>query len=270
MAIDSLDAGLAGMRPPELFSKAASPTLVAGRPWTPFYAAGIPGPAAAPTPGLAGAALTSYAGQIPFPAAAAGLEAHLARLSAVSSAQPGVLLLCDRLWHNSGLLNNSTAAQNVNSVAWPARDKNGATLGEGVYIGLELSATGGGTSTTPSISYTNSAGVAGKAGALVDAYGASAAAGTFFRFGLAAGDVGVRSVQTETFGGTAPGGGTYHLVAYKVLSMLELPQAGVPNALDLLTSGAPLMQDGTVPFLLFIPQTTTATMLTGTAVMTQA
>jgi hypothetical protein len=44
----------------------------------------------------------------------------------------------------------------------------------------------------------------------------------------------------------------------------------VPNALDLLTSGAPLMQDGTVPFLLFIPQTTTATMLTGTAVMTQA
>lgn len=84
MAITTLDGAIAGMKPIELYSKALSGTLVAGRAFSPFYLAGIPGAAVAPTPGAAGAALTAYSGQIPIPTASG--NTHLARASFVSSA----------------------------------------------------------------------------------------------------------------------------------------------------------------------------------------
>ena len=115
MAITTLDLALAGMKPPGYFSKAVTGTLVAARPFSPFYLAGVPGAATAPSPGLAGAALTSYAGQLAIPAASG--NTHLARFSGVASAQAGLLLLCDRLWHNSGFTITSTGAQTVNSAA---------------------------------------------------------------------------------------------------------------------------------------------------------
>ena len=266
MAITTLDGALAGMTPPTYFSKAATGTLVAGRPFTPFYLAGIPGAAAAPAPGIAGAALTTYAGQIPTPAASG--NTHLARFSAVHSAQAGVLLLCDRLWHNSGISVTTTTAQTVNSVAWPARDKNGTTDGVGVYLGLEIVTATGAGAAAPSVSYTDSGGVAGNTSTTMVTYAASSPAGTFYPLGLAAGDVGARSVQTVTLG-TSMTSGAIALVAYSVLASLELPAAGIPNAVDALTSGMPRLFDGTVPFLIFVPQTTTTGQLSGTAVFTQ-
>lgn len=266
MAITTLDGAIAGFKPTSFYSKAASGTLVAGRPWTPFYAAGIPGAASAPAPGLAGAALTSYAGQIVIPAASG--DTHLARFSGVSSAQAGVLLLCDRLWHNSGLVVTTTTAQTVNSAAFPARDINGATSGAGVYVGLEIAAATGAGAATPSISYTNSAGTAGRTSTTVNTYAASSAQGTFYPLGLQTGDVGVQSIQTCTLG-VSMTSGTISLVAYRVLASLELPAAGVPNAVDVLTSGMPRLYNTSVPFLLFIPQTTTTTLVSGQVVYTQ-
>ncbi len=266
MAITTLDLALAGMKPPSYFSKAVTGTMVAGRPFSPFYLAGVPGAAAAPTPGLGGAALTSYSGQIPIPAASG--NTHLARFSGVSSAQAGMLLLCDRLWHNSGFTITSTGAQTINSAAWPARDMNGSTNGVGVILGVEISgATGAGTPTI-TVSYTNDANTSGKTGTNSVATVATSAAGTFYPIGLAAGDTGVRSVQTLTLSATWTSG-TMHLVAYRVLATLELPAAGIPNAVDALTSGMPRCYDTTVPFLIFIPQTTTTTQLSGSAVFTQ-
>jgi hypothetical protein len=266
MAITTLDGAIAGMAPPVYFSKAVTGNLVAGRPFSPFYLAGIPGAAVAPTPGLAGAALTSYAGQLPIPAASG--NTHLARFSGVDSAQAGVLLLCDRLWHNSGFTITATTAQTVNSVAFPARDRNGSTNGEGVQLGVEIStATGAGTPTITA-NYTNQAGTAGKTATNSTATVASSAAGTFYPIGLAAGDTGVRSVQSLTLSATWTSG-TMHLVAYRVLATLELPAAGIPNAVDALTSGMPRLYDTSVPFLIFIPQTTTTTQLSGSVVYTQ-
>ena len=254
------------MKPPTYFSKAVTGTLVAGRPFSPFYLAGVPGAATAPSPGLAGAALTTYAGQLPIPAASG--NTHLARFSGVSSAQAGVLLLCDRLWHNSGFTITSTGAQTINSAAWPARDMNGSTNGVGVILGVEISsATGAGTPTI-TVSYTNDANTSGRTGTNSVATVATSAAGTFYPIGLAAGDTGVRSVQTLTLSATWTSG-TMHLVAYRVLASLELGAAGLPNAIDALTSGMPRCYDNTVPFLVYIPQTTTTTLLTGTAVFTQ-
>lgn len=266
MAITTLDGALAGMKPPAFFSKAVSGTLVAGRPFSPFYLAGVPGAAAAPSPGLGGASLTSYSGQIEIPAASN--NTHLARFSGVSSAQAGLLLLCDRIWHNSGFTITSTGAQTINSTAWGARDRNGSTDGVGVQLGVEISgATGAGTPTI-TVAYTNSSNTASRSGTNSVATVASSAAGTFYPIGLQAGDVGVRSVQTLTLSATWTSG-TMHLVAYRVLATLELPAAGIPNAVDALTSGMPRLYDTSVPFLIYIPQTTTTTQLSGQVVYTQ-
>jgi hypothetical protein len=266
MTITTLDGALAGMKPPEYFAKAASGTLVAGRPMNLNYLAGVPGAMAANSAGLNGAALTAYAGQIPIPAASN--NTHLARFSGVSSAQGGILMLCDRLWHNSGLVVTTTGAQALSSVAWPARDRNGSTNGEGVYIGLEIMTATGAGAATPSISYTNSANAGSKTGSMQVTYAASSIAGTFYPFTLAAGDVGVRSIQSCTLG-VSMTSGSIALVAYRPLAMIELTAGGIPNAVDALTSGMPRLYDTSVPFLLYIPQTTTTTLTTGSVVYTQ-
>lgn len=145
---------------------------------------------------------------------------------------------------------------------------NGSTNGVGVILGVEISgATGAGTPTI-TVSYTNDANTSGKTATNSVATVASSAAGTFYPISLAAGDTGVRSVQTLTLSATW-NSGTMHLVAYRVLATLELPAAGIPNAVDALTSGMPRCYDTTVPFLIFIPQTTTTTQLSGSAVFTQ-
>lgn len=267
MAITTIDGAIAGMKPPEYFAKAVSGTLVAGRPMNLNYLAGVPGAMAAPSsPGVGGVALTSYAGQIPIPAASG--NTYLARFSGVSSAQGGILMLCDRLWHNNALSVTTTTAQTVNSAAWPARDKNGSTNGVGVYIGLEISSGTGAGAATPTISYTNDANTSGKTGSMQVTYAASSITGTFYPFTLAAGDTGVRSIQSVTLG-VSMTSGSISLVAYRPLAQIELPAAGIPNAVDALTSGMPQLYDNTVPFLLYIPQTTSTTLTTGSVVYTQ-
>ena len=109
MAITTLDGVIAGMQYPREFVKAVTGTMVGGRPHSLFYLAGIPGVAAAPTPGLKGAALTTYAGQIPFTNPVSG-NTYLARLQGQAT-QAGTLMLCDRLWHSSGYTITATTPQ---------------------------------------------------------------------------------------------------------------------------------------------------------------
>ena len=47
------------------------------------------------------------------------------------------------------------------------------------------------------------------------------------------------------------------------------PRMLVPNAIDALTSGFPRIYDDSVPFLVFIPSTTTASVISGHMVVTQ-
>lgn len=266
MAITTLDGLVAGFKQPKFFYKGLSGTLVAGRPFSPFYTAGIPGAAAAPTPGLAGAALTSYAGQIPFDNPVSG-NSYLARFAGAVS-QPGILMLCDRLWHNSGFTITSTTGQTVNSAAWPARDQDGSTNGVGVVLGVEISsATGAGTPTI-TVDYTNSSGTAGKTGSNIIATASSSAIGTFYPIGLAAGDVGVRSVQTLTLSATWTSG-TMHLVAYRVLATMPVAASVGPGVVSPVVGGLPRLYDNTVPFLLFVPSTTTSAAMFGTVSVAQ-
>ena len=266
MAITTLDGVLAGMLPPVTFVKAGTVGFLAGRPHSLFYFAGMPGAAVAPTPGLSGAALTSYAGQLPFSNPPSG-NSYLARLQA-QAVVAGTLILADRLWHNSGLSLTSTTAQTINSVAWPARDANGTSNGEQVMIGLEVTtATGSGTPTF-TMSYTNQDGVAGKTGTGILTGSATSPIGAFYPMGLAAGDRGVRSIQTFTLSATWTSGAA-SLVAYRELARLELTAANVPSAIDALTSGFPRLFNDTVPFLIFVPSGTTASNILGQMVITQ-
>jgi hypothetical protein len=266
MSITNLDGVIAGMQYPREFIKAVTGTLVAGRPHSLLYLAGMPGAGVAPTPGIGGAVLTSYSGQIPFANPASG-NTYLARFAAQST-QAGMLLLVDRLWHNSGITITSTSEQTfTGSAQIPARDANGLDLGDGILAGVEVSAATGAGTPTLTLKYTNQAGTADKTATNIVATVASSIAGTFYPIGLATGDLGIQKAQSLTLSATWTSG-TIHVVLYRVIARLPL-QAQIPNAIDALTSGFPRLFDNSVPFLIFIPNTTTTSNILGQIIWTQ-
>src|SRR3990167_6661756 len=139
----------------------------------------------------------------------------------------GTLLLCDRLWHNNGLVITTITEQTFTASQIPARDANGSNAGVGVYAALEVtSATGAGVP-NPTIKYNNQAGTVDKVGTNLVACVASSIAGTFHPFGLAAGDTGIQKLQSLTLG-VSWTSGAISLVLYRVLARLEL-QAQIGN-----------------------------------------
>lgn len=269
MAITTLDGALAGMQPARYFAKNVTGTMVAGRPWSTWALAGNPG-AGSFSASLSGVALDSTSanvnGQIPFTDPVSG-NSYLARFQAGATIS-GTLLLCDRLWHNGGFTITTTTAQTVNSATFPARDLAGSTNGDGVLVGIEVSAACGAAAPAPTLTYTNQAGTGSRTASLSFPTANSPAAGSFFPFGLQAGDTGVRSIQSLTLG-TSWVSGTINLVAYRVIAALELTGAFVPNAIDAITSGFQKLHNGTVPFLIFIPSTTTTSSISGQMIVTQ-
>jgi len=267
MAITTTDGLLAGLQPPIDFLKVGATMEAAGIFYTPFYVSGSPGAAAANAQALSGAALTSYAGQLPFTNPVSG-NTYLARLTA-SATTAGKLVLIDRLWHNDTIAETTTTGQTITSATFPARDRNGSTNGVGVLVAIEVSTatTNAGAVTNTTLTYTNDAGT-GSRTATISSFPATAVAGTFVPFQLQAGDTGIRSIQTLTLG-TSYGGGTIHLVAYRVIAELPLTTANVGAQIDAFTGGFPRLYDNTVPQLLFMPTGTTATNITGSIVYAQ-
>jgi hypothetical protein len=267
MAITTINGALAGMQYPREFIKAVTGTMIAGRPHSLFYLAGIPGAAAAPAPGIGGAVLTTYPGQIPFTNPVSG-NTYLARLQGQAT-QAGSLLLCDRLWHNSGISPTLTTEQVFTGAAQiPARDANGVQLGHGVLAGMEVSGVMGAGTPTITFKYTNQDNVAGNTATNVVAVVAASIAGTFYPIGLAAGDSGIRLAQSVQLSATMTSG-TIHAVLYRILARLELTAPNIPNAIDALTSGFVRLYDNSVPFFIFIPNTTTTSNITGHVIWTQ-
>lgn len=265
MAITNIDQLLAGFDPAEMFVKVTGTMEAAGQPHSLFYAAGIPGAAAVPSPGLAGAILTSYAGQLPVKAPPVGQSKYLAR-AALGANATVAFQICDRLWHNSGIVVTTTTEQLIGSPAWPNRDADGTSLGRGVQIALEVSTiTGnGGAVTNSTVRYTNSDGVSGRTATLATGYAfpATAEVGTFVPFLLQAGDTGVRSIEGITLG-TSLVSGAVHLVAYRpVASLCSVVQNGVSRD-DAVSLGLPRLWDAPVLFVLVTPNATTTTTVRG-------
>ena len=280
MAITTLDAALSGMQPTMPFAKATTPTLVAGRPHSLWYLAGGPGTGLVPSVSTAGGVAlnggpnlsNNIAGQIPRVDPGSG-NAYLGRLTGMAT-QPGLLLLCDRLLHcgavqaGTTIVVTATTVQSITTVALPARDISGSTSGVGVVAALEVAANMGSASGTATISYVNSAGTSGHSSVNIDTVTGSPVLGAFHRFGLQAGDAGISSITSLTLSNTWTSG-SLALVLYRVLAALELVGAYIPNAIDALTAGFPQLFNGTVPFLVFIPNTTTASFVSGTYTETQ-
>jgi hypothetical protein len=258
MAITSYDTAIAGALAPEAILKASVTAEAAGILHSTLYQTGRPGAGVAPAPGINGAALIAYPGQVPFPAAVGGDNIHVLSLAASQSAAGmSRLWLLDRLWHNSGIVATTLTEQAITHPGLPSRDAAGATDGVGVLLALEVSvATGSSTVTTITANYTNQAGAAAQT-ATMASFPATAAAGTFVPFQLAAGDTGVRSVQGLTLG-TSLVSGTVHLVQYRVIaSVMVPPVTSGEGRVGLIELGMPRCWDGSVPFVVVLPTATT-------------
>lgn len=254
MAITTVTGLQSGLQQPIQHLKSVATVEAGGILTSLFYTAGEPLAAAAPSPGLNGAALTSYTGQIPYTNPASG-NGYLASWSGSSTNAGGTFgqgFLFDRLWHNSGFTVTTTTEQTLTSATWPARDRAASTNGDGVFIAIEVSTatTNAGAITNMTLNYTNSAGTAGRTGTIAS-FPATAAAGVFILFQLDAGDVGVRSVQGLTLG-TSLVTGTVHLVAVRFLSDLFCFDPATPVIQDAFKVGFPRLYDNTVPFAVML------------------
>lgn len=258
----TLDTALAGMQPLQAFLKAGSAMEAVGVPHSFWYTAGRPGAATANAAGVNGQGVTgnSIAGQIPRGNPSAPERAYLARL-AVTASLAGTLLLIDRLWENSGLSTTSTSAQAITAATIPSRDLNGSNNGEGILAAIEWSAAGGAGTPTVTLTYTDQSGNTGATGSFVG--NTTPNAGTFEIFQLAAGDTGIRT-PTSFIQSATRTSGTMHLVLFRILAQVECTAPGLGNAVDFLTGGRPLLYDGTVPQLVWIPNSATATNVFGT------
>ena len=63
MAITTVDGIVAGLQVPQTFFKVGTTMEAIGVMYSPFYASGMPGAAAAPSPGIKGAGLNTKGGQ---------------------------------------------------------------------------------------------------------------------------------------------------------------------------------------------------------------
>lgn len=139
----------------------------------------------------------------------------------------------DILWVNTALSVTTTTAQTIASFpTLPARDDNGTTNGDGCMVGILFTAasTNAGTITNSTISYTNSAGTSGRTGTLDtntgDIIPATPVVGTVVWFQLAAGDLGVRSVQSITLA-TSLVSGSISLIVARAIAGHGIPAANV-------------------------------------------
>ena len=250
MAITTLAGVRAGMIQPIPITK--------GSPGTPsaaclsLWAMGGYPPAGSYNATLNGVALTGpVTGGIPFTNPVSG-NTYIAGWRGRSRLNyyGGSWWICDRLWHNGGYTITSTSAQNSTTPAWPARDANGSTNGEGVFLAVEVSAATGAGTPTITISYTNSAGTAGRSATNIQATITTSSTASTYLIGLQAGDLGVRSVQSLTLSATWTSG-TINLVAYRPIFPFTLNAgANAPSGQtvmeDALTSGFPRVFDSSV------------------------
>jgi hypothetical protein len=252
MTITTQQGVVDGLQYPVKFTKFVGSSSFGNRPRSWWQVAGYPTSAATPAVGLAGAALTSYAGQIPFNNPVSG-NTYLAQLDLVPQSAIGLnvhssmTLLCDRLWHNNAINVSVTTTQTINSVTWPARDNNQSINGEGIYIALEVTTATGAGANVPEITYTNSAGTGGRVGRPVVTYPGTSGASSFYFFGLQAGDTGVRSVQLYRNSVTMTSGAV-SLVALRVIGATASPVSRVAKK-DALALGFPRLWNDSVPFL---------------------
>jgi hypothetical protein len=230
---------------------------------------GFPGAWAPGTPGLNGrntdGTTAADNGCIPIKNPATGAN-YLTELQMAASVNHSNLLF-DVLWVNSGIVITTTTAQAITQPTLPARDINGTTNGEGCMIALLCTAAVGlaAVASNATVSYTNSDGTAGRTATLSAIVGSQAPAtpviGTLIWFNLAAGDKGVRSIQSITLG-TSWVSGTISLMVTRDIATIGTT---IPNVSAQKIIGTPgiRLYNGSCLLHCVLSSATTATFFSG-------
>lgn len=251
---------------PQYFYKVGTAPEAAGIMYGWWKDTGSPGAWSPGTPGLSGrttdGGTSTDAGCLYCPAPSSGSN-YLVDFQTSASVACSVQLW-DVLWVNSGAVVTTTTAQTVNSTTLPARDAAGSTNGEQVFAAIVVTTatTNAGAITNMTLSYTNSAGTSGRTAAIAS-FPATAVIGTVVPFQLAAGDTGIRSIQSITLG-TSLAAGSVSLILYRPLTGLPIivANSGTANTGQFINPGIKLYTGSCIlPFQL--PTATTATTVHG-------
>lgn len=249
MPIDSLDKLVAAMADNTVTRGAQRKRLyqhsigakAAGTYQSMWSAPGNPGVGATPPTTPGGVPTRATLGAIDVRNPQAGDEARLARLAA-SGTQTGTLILCDRLYHVSGLSGTVATAQNVDPTPTNPVNRGAGigsepgNIGDDVEIWLEVYTPFGASGSSVSATYTNSAGTTGRTTFAVPPP-ATPVAGQMFPLPLATGDRGVRSVQSVTLSPSTGTAGNYGVTLVRRLA--DLPISAVGGSLDFAELGLP-------------------------------
>jgi len=190
---------------------------------------------------------------------------------AVSTATTsGVQIWYDRLADISGLNATTITAQNTTGLA-VSRYTGAASAGNQIWI--EIFTIIGTTATTISATYTNQAGTSGRVTPLVVFGGTNRREATrIIVMPLAAGDTGVRSVESVTVTATTGTAGNFGVVIARPLVNIPIGLGGTGTLIDCLSSmpAFPEVQTGACLSQIWFASTTTSPITVGSFSMVEA
>jgi hypothetical protein len=231
--------------------------------------AGFPGAWNPGTPGVNGRVTdgTNSAdfGCIPIANAATGTN-FLTELQMQANVNHSHLFF-DVLWVNSGIVVTTTTAQAITTPTLPARDVNGATNGEGCMIAMLTTTanTNAAAIANSTISYTNSQGTAGRTATLTAIAGSqitiSPVIGTITWFNLAAGDTGVKSIESIALGTSLVAGAVSFMICRDIANI----GTTIANVMAQKVIGSPgiKLYNGSCILHCYLASATTATFCNG-------
>jgi hypothetical protein len=197
-------------------------------------------------------------GALPFLVATGGRDTHLIGAS-ITPVTAGVFLLYDRLFHIGGRSGTSTAAQSVQgSPASPALTRN--TGGAGNMAWYEIYTIVGTTAAVMTMNYTNQDGTSGRTSTINIGTTGFREVTRAQRIQLAAGDTGIRAINTVTLSTTTGTAGNFGITIAQPLAWIPVGAAGTAGWRDYTTGlpGIPVIDPDACLALMFIPAAATA------------
>jgi hypothetical protein len=235
---------------------AAATVPIIGRAASLWTYDGTPASGAVPTVGAIPDRSTT--GALPFLVATGGRDTHLIGKT-LTPLVAGTYLLYDRLFHIGGLSGTSTSAQSVQgSPASPALTRN--TGGAGNIAWYEIYTLIGATGTTLTMNYTNQAGTSGQTSTINIGATNFREVTRVQRIPLAAGDTGIRAINTVQNTATTGTVGNFGITIAQPLAWLPVGAAGTGGWRDYTTGlpGIPVIDPNACLALMFIPAAATA------------
>ena len=270
MPATNLDQIIAGLLPRYNVQKANLTAEGAGT-WSSLWkVAGSPVAGANPplfTAGSGYVPTNAKTGAVPFTNPVSPEVTNLARF-VVAGATVGTVILYDRLWACSGFNTTVLTAQAVTTPGTiPARDANGAALGDGVELWLEVYTAPGATTATWTIAYINQAGDPKTATYTHPANAESVGQMMFVQ--LAAGDTGVRSVTSLTCSASSGTAGDVGITLVRRVAEVPIQLANVANGIDPISGGFPQIFDNSCLALAVLASTTNTGLIQGALQLAQ-